>query len=109
MKPCYITMTQRQNNNEWSGGIAAHTVPKNSVCKNLLEKFSPRFFGITTASSSLSFKTPNYQPGVLLISAGVIEGHFEGKTTESSPMGSCSCTTMPLLTGRLQPRRNWPT
>ena len=25
-----------------------------------------------------------------------------------SPKGSCSCTTMPLLTGHLQPRRNWP-
>jgi len=27
----------------------------------------------------------------------------------SSPRGSCSCTTMPRLTGHLQPRRNWPT
>ena len=26
-----------------------------------------------------------------------------------SPRGSCSCTTMPRLTGHLQPRRNWPT
>ena len=26
-----------------------------------------------------------------------------------SPKGSCSCTTMPRLTGHLQPRRNWPT
>jgi histone-lysine N-methyltransferase SETMAR len=32
---------------------------------------SPHFFGI---------KGPNYQRGVLLISAGAIEGHFEGKT-----------------------------
>jgi hypothetical protein len=28
----------------------------------------------------LSSKDPNYQRGVLLISAGVIEGHFEEKT-----------------------------
>jgi len=28
----------------------------------------------------LSSKGPNYQRGVLLISAGAIEGHFEGKT-----------------------------
>jgi len=27
----------------------------------------------------------------------------------SSPRDSCSCTTMPRLTGYLQPRRNWPT
>jgi len=26
-----------------------------------------------------------------------------------SPRGSCSCVTMPWLTRRLQPRRNWPT
>jgi len=26
-----------------------------------------------------------------------------------SQKGSCSCTTMPQLTGHLQPRRNWPT
>ena len=41
------------SNNQWSGGIAAHPAPQNSKCKNLLEKFSPRFFGIKTASSSL--------------------------------------------------------
>ena len=49
----YITMTRRHSNNQWSGGIAAHPTPKNSEYKNLLEKFSPRFFGIKTASSSL--------------------------------------------------------
>jgi len=57
MKPGYITMTRRQSNNQWSKGIAAHPAPKNSECKNQLEKFSPRFFfffffGIKTASSS---------------------------------------------------------
>jgi hypothetical protein len=40
----YITMTRRQSNNQWSGGIAAHPAQKNSGCKNPLEKFSPRFF-----------------------------------------------------------------
>jgi len=33
---------------------------------------------------SLSSKVPNYQRGVLLISAGAIEGHFEGKTPRES-------------------------
>jgi len=37
-------MTWRQSNNQWSGGIAAHSTPKNSECKNPLEKFSPQFF-----------------------------------------------------------------
>ena len=53
-KPGYITMTWRQSNNQWNGGIAAHPAQKNSECKNQLEKFSPRFFlGIKTASSWL--------------------------------------------------------
>jgi len=79
-KPGYITMSRRQSNNQWSGGKSFHPAPKNSECKNPLEKFSPRFFGIKTASSSLTSKGPNYQCRVLLISAGAIEGHFEGKT-----------------------------
>jgi len=49
----YITMTQRQSNNQWSGSIVAHPTPKNSECKNPLEKFLPQFYGIKTASSSL--------------------------------------------------------
>ena len=49
----YITMTRRQSNNLWSEGIAACPAPKSSECKNPLEKFSPRFFGIKTASSPL--------------------------------------------------------
>ena len=58
----------------------------------------------------LSSKGPNYQRAVLLISAGAIEGHFEGKTPrEGRQMGSCPCTTMHRLTGHFQPRRNWPT
>jgi len=28
MKPGYITMTRRQSNNQWSGGIVAHPAPK---------------------------------------------------------------------------------
>jgi len=46
-------MTRRQSNNQWSGGIAAHPTPKNSVFINPLEKFSLRFFW--------------YQDGILLI------------------------------------------
>jgi len=52
-KPGYITMSRRQSSNQWSGGIAAHPAPKNSEYKKPMENFSPRFFGIKTASSSL--------------------------------------------------------
>ena len=51
--PGYITMTQRQSNDQWSDGIASHPAPKFSECKIPLEKFSTRFFEIKTASSSL--------------------------------------------------------
>jgi len=71
-----MTLTPMQSNNQWSGGIAAHPALKNSECKNPLEKFTPRFFGIKMASSSLSSKGPSYQRGVLLISAGAFEVHF---------------------------------
>jgi hypothetical protein len=57
------------------------------MCKNPQEKFSSRCFGIKTASSSLSFKGPNCQRGVLLISAGAIGGHFEGKTPREGHQG----------------------
>ena len=41
----------KQQSMEWRH--SGSPCPKNSKCKNLLEKFSPRFFGIKTASSSL--------------------------------------------------------
>ena len=75
-------MTGRQSNNQWNGGIEAHPAPKYSECKNPLEKFSPRFFFFGSRRHPphlLCSKGPNYLRGVLLISAGAIEGHFEGK------------------------------
>ena len=88
-KPSYITMTRRQSNNQWSGGIAAHPAPKNSECKNPLEKFSSRFFWGSRRYPRhwLSSKGPNYQRGVLRISAGATEGHFEGKTSRTGHQG----------------------
>ena len=77
-----------------------------------MEKLSPRFFGIKTASSSLIiFKR------VILSTRSITHlcwcnwGTFwrknaGGKVTKG---GSSFCTTMPRLTGHLQPRRNLPT
>ena len=76
----------KQQSMEW--GIEAHLAPKNSECKNPLENFSPRFFEIKTTSCSLIiFQGPNYPRGVLLISAGAIEGHFKGKTSREDHQG----------------------
>ena len=57
MKPGYITMTRRQSNNQWSGSIGSPCPPpKNSECKNPLEKFSTWFFGIKTSSLLIIFR-----------------------------------------------------
>ena len=104
-------MTRRQSNNKWSGGIAAHPSQKNSECKNPLEKFSPRFFGIKMASSSfIIFQRAKQSTRSITHLSWCNWSTFWRKTAAGrSPRGSCSCTTMPRVPGHLQPRRNWPT
>ena len=94
-KPGYISMTRRQSNNQWSGGVAAHPAPKNSECKNSLVKFSPRFFGIKTAGILII----DYLPKGQTINAEYYsslpvqtEGHFEGKTLREVHQGSLVLT-----------------
>ena len=81
-KAGYITMTRRQSNNQLSGGIAAHFAPqKNSEAKIRWKNSRLDFLGSRRhPPHSLPSKGPNYQHRVLIISAGAIEGHFEGKT-----------------------------
>ena len=106
-----ITMTWGQSNNQLSGGIVAHPAPKNSECKNPLENFSPRFFGIKTASPSLII----FQRAKLSMQSFIHlcwcnwRTFWRKNATGRSPRESCSCTTMLWLTRHLQPRRNWPT
>ena len=110
-KPGFFTMTRRQSNNQWSGGIAAHPAPKHSECRNPLEKFSPRFFGIKTASSSLIiFQRAKLSTRSIPRLCWCSWGAFCRKNAAGrSPRASCSRKTMIQLTGHLQPRRNWPT
>jgi len=79
--PGYIAMTRRQSNKLWSGAIAVDPTPNNSEIKNSLEKFSPSFLWIMTASTTLIYlqKVLTINVGVLLISAGAIEGHLKVK------------------------------
>jgi len=103
-------MTRRQSSNQWSDAIAAHPTPKNSECKNLLEKFLPRFFGIQTAFSSLIiFQRAKLSMWSVTHLCWCNWRTFWRKNAMGrSPRGSCSCTTMSWLTGHLQPRKNWP-
>ena len=110
MKPGYITMTWRQSDNQWSCSIVAHPAPKNSESKNLLEKFSPRFFGIKTASSLIIFQRAKLSTWSITHLCWCNWRTFWRKNAVGrSPKGSYSCTTMTQLTRHLQPRKNWPT
>ena len=92
-------------------GIAAHSAPKNYECKNPLEKFTPRFFGIKTESSSLIiFQRTKLSTRSITHFCWCNWRTFSRKIAAGrSSRRSCSCTTMPQLTGYLQPRRKWPT
>jgi len=109
-KPSYITMVQKQSNVQWRVDIASHPAPKNSECKNPLEKFSPRSFRIKTVSFSLIiFQTAKLSTRSITHLCWCNWRTFLRKSaTARSPRWSCSCTTIPRLTGYLQHRRNWP-
>ena len=81
-KPDYITMTRTQRKTQWSGCIAAHSAPqKIRVQKSAGKVVASIFLGSRRHPSHwLSSKGPDYQRWVLLISAGAVEGPFEGKT-----------------------------
>ena len=109
-KPGYITMTWRQSNNQWNDNIADHPAPKNSKCKNPLEKFLPRFFGIdgillTDHLPKGQTINVEYYSSLLVQLKDTLKEKHRRKVTK----GSCSCMAMPRLTRHLQPRRNRPT
>ena len=82
-------MTRRQSNNHWSGGIAPHPAPKKfRVQESAGKVLTSNFLGSRRHPPHwLPSKGPNYQHGVLLISAGATEGHFEGKTPREIHQG----------------------
>jgi len=104
-------MTRRQSKNQWSGGIAAHPTPKKSECKSPLEKFSLRYFGIKTASSSMIIfqraKLSTWR--ITYLCCCNWRTFWRKNAAGRPPRGSCSCTTKSRLTGHMHPRRNWPT
>jgi len=78
MKPGYITMNRRQSNDQWSGHITPpQKIPSAKICwkSSRLDFLESRWHSRYLIPS----KGLNYQHGVLLISAGATEGHFEGK------------------------------
>ena len=105
-----ITMSRKQSNNQWSGGVATHPAQKIPSANIRWKSSRLDFLGSRRHPPHwLSSKGPNYQRGALPVSTGVNKGYFEGKKPQESHQGACSCTTIPRLTGHLQPRRKWPT
>jgi len=98
----------KQQSMEWRHSGSPR--PKKFRVQKPLEKFSPRFFGIKTASSSLIiFQRAKLSTRSIIHLCWCSCITFWRKNAAGrSPMGSCSCTTMPRLTVHLQPRRNWP-
>ena len=98
-----------------NGGITAYTPyppPPNSDCKNPLEKWSPASIFWNQDGILLIDYLSNGQ----IINAGYyssllvkLKDILKQKAAGRSRRRSCSCTTMPLLTGHFQRRRNWPT
>ena len=78
----------RKSKNQWSGGIAAHPAPNNCESKHPLKNSRLKFLGSRWHPPHwLASKGPHCQRGVLLVSAGAIEGHFEGKTPREDHQG----------------------
>jgi len=105
-------MTRRQSKNQWSVGIAAHPNSKNSEWKIRWKSCRlPRFFGMKTASSSLIIfqRAKLSTQSITHLCWWNWRAFWRKNVAGSSPRVSCSCMTVPRLTGHLQPRRNWPT
>jgi len=69
-------MTRRQSNNQWSGGIAAHTAPKKFQVQKSAGKFLASIFWDQDGILLI-----DYLPKGQTINAEyAMEGHFEGKT-----------------------------
>jgi len=99
----------KQLSMEWRHSVSPR--PKNSECKNPLEKFTPRFFGIKTASSSLIIFqwTKLSTRSITHLCRCNWRTFWRKNAAGRSPTGCYSCTTLPRFNGHLQPRRNWPT
>jgi len=104
-------MTRRHSNNQRSGGTAAHPTPKKFRVLKSAGKFLASIFwdqdGILLIDFLPKGQTINteYYSSLPVQLKDILKENAAGRSLRVS----CSCTTMPRLTGHLQPRRNWPT
>ena len=86
-KPGYITMTRRQRNDHWSGGIAAHPAPKNPSAKIRLKILASIFWdqdGILLIHYLPKGQTINaeYYLSLLVQLKNILKGKRRGKVTK---------------------------
>ena len=95
----------KQQSTEWRHSGSPRP-PKKSAVKVLASIFWDRD-GILLIDYLPKGQTINveYYSSLLVQLKDILKEKRRGKVTK----GSCSCTTMPRLTGHQQPRRNWPT
>ena len=109
-KPDYITMTRRQSNNQWSGGIVVHPVQKFRV-QNSSEKFLPSTFwdqdGILLIDYLPKGQTINaeYYSSLLVQLEDILKEQRCGKVTT----GVLFLHDNVPAHRALATRRNWPT
>ena len=106
---CHYDPETNQHSMEWRHCSSPH--PKKFRVQKSAGKFSPRFGGIKTASASLIIfqRAKLSRRSITHLCWCNWRSFWRKNTAGRSPRGSCSCTTLPRLTGHLQPRRNWPT
>ena len=88
-------MTRRQSINQWNSSITAHPAPKNSECKNPLEKFSPRILQTINAE---------YYSSLLVQMKDILKEKCRGKVTkrvlflhDNAPAHQALATQMKLV------------
>ena len=91
----------RRQSMEWRHSDSPRS--KNSEWKNSLEKFSPWFIGIKTASSSLIIfqRAKLSTRNITHLCWRNWRTYWRKNPAGRTPKGSWSCTTMPRLTGHL--------
>ena len=100
-------MTRWQRKNHWGGGIAAQPAPPQYIlCRKIRSKILSSLFSLIIFQRA-KLSTRSVTQLRLWIWRKFLRK--KGNETRKSPRESCTCSTMPRLTGHLQPRRNWPT
>jgi len=85
---CHYDPETKQQSMEWRHSGSTPPPQKNPSAKSRWKIFRLDVLGSKRHPPHWSsFKGPNYKRGVLLISAGSIEGHFEGKTPRAVHQG----------------------